>query len=321
MRAWRVARGSALLAGGFYLLLGMIPVVLGLAGPALVPGLDDAEQLLPVLASRHLPGLLYVLFAGGLVSAILSTVDTTLLTAGGLLTHNLAVPILQLTDERTRLRVSRGGVMLCGVIAWAIASTAEGVFALVEEASSFGTAGALVTVCVGLFTRIGGPWAAGSTLLGALAVYLGATFGGLETPFLASLGSALVLYLLISAAERLSHAPSSVSADAAKPYRVERGHTRGGSVTTRTNPERLPMASGRRQRRRAISCSCASFGGGDRSDRARGPAAHTGATVQRADTSRQAAIVFMSWAGIGAGQPASRHTRTIASFVSKYTCQ
>lgn len=200
-RSARVARGSALLAGGFYLLLGLIPVVLGLAGPALVPGLDDAEQLLPVLASRHLPGLLYVLFAGGLVSAILSTVDTTLLTAGGLLTHNLAVPILRIEHERTRLRVSRAGVMLCGVIAWAIASSAEGVFALVEEASSFGTAGGLVTVCFGLFTRVGGPWAAGTTLLGALAVYLGATFGGVSAPFLASLGSALVLYLVVGAWE------------------------------------------------------------------------------------------------------------------------
>jgi hypothetical protein len=29
----------------------------------------------------------------------------------------------------------------------------------------------------------------------------------------------------------------------------------------------------------------------------------------------------MIWLGVGAGQPASRAVRTIASFVSKYTCQ
>jgi Na+/proline symporter len=207
-RSARVAGGSALLAGGLYLLLGLIPVVLGLAGPALMPDLPDAEQLLPRLAERHLPGVLFVLFAGGLVSAILSTVDTTLLTAGGLLTHNLAVPLLRIERDATRLRVARLGVMLCGVVAWAIASTAEGVFALVEEASSFGTAGALVTVCFGLFTRWGGPWAAGSTLVGALAVYLGATFGGVDAPFLASLGSALVLYVGVGAWERW-RAPSA----------------------------------------------------------------------------------------------------------------
>jgi Na+/proline symporter len=201
-RSARVARGSALLAGGIYLLLGLVPVVLGLAGPALVPELADAEQLLPTLAQRHLPGVLYVLFAGGLVSAILSTVDTTLLTAGGLLTHNVAVPLLRVHDERTRLRIARAGVFACGIAAWAIASTADGVFALVEEASSFGTAGGLVTVCFGLFTRVGGAWAAGTTLVGALAVYLGATYGGLATPFLASLASALVLYVGVSAWER-----------------------------------------------------------------------------------------------------------------------
>lgn len=71
-----------------------------------------------------------------------------------------------------------------------------------EAASSFGTAGGLVTVCFGFFTRVGGAWAAGTTLVGALVVYLGATLGGVETPFLASLASALLLYLGVSAMEQ-----------------------------------------------------------------------------------------------------------------------
>jgi Na+/proline symporter len=200
-RSVRVARGSALLAGGLYLLVGLVPVTLGLAGPALQPGLADPEQLLPALAAQHLPPALFVLFAGGLVSAILSTVDTTLLTAGGLLTHNLLAPLGGARDARARLRLARGGVVACGVAAWLIARSADGVFALVEQASSFGTAGALVTVSFGLFTRLGGPAAAGSTLVGALAVYLGAAYGGVPTPFLASLASALLLYLGVSALE------------------------------------------------------------------------------------------------------------------------
>jgi Na+/proline symporter len=205
-RSVRVARGSALLAGVGYLLVGCIPVLLGLAGPLLLPDLAQSEQLLPALASRHLPGLLFVLFAGGLVSAILSTVDTTLLTAGGLLTHNLIAPLTALESEGARLRLARAGVVACGVVAWLIARSADGVFALVQEASSFGTAGSLVTVCFGLFTRIGGPWAAGATLLGALATYLLATLGGLATPFLASLASAVLLYLGVAVLEsRVAH--------------------------------------------------------------------------------------------------------------------
>jgi hypothetical protein len=35
----------------------------------------------------------------------------------------------------------------------------------------------------------------------------------------------------------------------------------------------------------------------------------------------QAWIIFMFCVGVGAGQPASWDTRTIASLVSKYTCQ
>lgn len=206
-RSARVASGSALIAGGLYLVVGLVPVMLGLAGPALLPELVDSEQLLPVLAAQYLPGVLSVLFVGGLVSAILSTVDTTLLTAGGLLTHNLAVPILRIKGERARLRTARIGVMLCGLVAWAIANSAEGVFALVEEASSFGTAGALVTVSFGLFTNFGGPWAAGSSLLGALVVYLAATVVELPAPFLASLAAAFVICVRVALAERRVRRP------------------------------------------------------------------------------------------------------------------
>src|SRR5690606_34947696 len=48
-----VARRGAVLACGLYLFVGSVPVVLGLLGPALLPGLEQPEQLLPALAQRH----------------------------------------------------------------------------------------------------------------------------------------------------------------------------------------------------------------------------------------------------------------------------
>jgi Na+/pantothenate symporter len=80
-------------AGGAYLLIGLIPVTLGLAGAVLVPGLEESEQVLPVLADRYLPTFLAVMFSGALVSAILSTVDSALLVAAGLVSHNVVVQL------------------------------------------------------------------------------------------------------------------------------------------------------------------------------------------------------------------------------------
>lgn len=201
-RTERVAQRSALLAGGLYLVVGTIPLLIGLVGRGLVPGLEDAEQVVPAVAQRLLPTVVFVIFAGGLVSAILSTVDSTLLVASGLLSHNLVVPALGIREERLKVRIARGGVVLFGLLAYVLAVRADGVFELVEQASAFGSSGALVVVCFALFTRLGGPRTATATLLAGLGVYLVGTYAGAQAPFLLSLGAAVVTYLAGSMVER-----------------------------------------------------------------------------------------------------------------------
>jgi Na+/proline symporter len=193
-RSRTVAQRSSLMAGGLYLIVGSIPVVIALLGTHLVGTLAEPEQLLPTIARDHLPTLFFAIFAGGLVSAILSTVDSTLLVASGLLSHNLVVPLARVTDEATKVRLARGGVLLFGLIAYALALNADGVFALVEEASAFGSAGILVTVLFALFTPWGSARTAALTLLGGILIYVLASLGGLATPFLASLGASLALW-------------------------------------------------------------------------------------------------------------------------------
>ncbi len=190
----QVARRSSLAAAALYLLFGSIPLFIGLVGASVVPGVADAEQIVPVVAREVLPTLGYAIFAGALISAILSTVDSTLLVASGLLSHNLIVPIARITSERRKVLIARAGVMGFGVVAYVLALHAEGVFALVEQASAFGSAGALVTIVFGLFTSIGGPRTAIATLAAGMLAYLGALAAGLPLPFLTSLAVALGTY-------------------------------------------------------------------------------------------------------------------------------
>ncbi len=93
-RSAETARRACFVGGGLYLAVGAIPAVLGLCGPWLVPGLEDGEQLVPVLASQHLAAWVYVPFAGALISAILSTVDSCMLAGSTLVTHNVLLPTL-----------------------------------------------------------------------------------------------------------------------------------------------------------------------------------------------------------------------------------
>ncbi|MCC6243536.1 MAG: sodium:solute symporter family protein [Gemmatimonadaceae bacterium] len=206
-RTAQIARRAALTAGALYLVIGLIPVGISLVAGPLVPALADSEQLVPTVARQLLPTLGFALFAGGLISAILSTVDSTLLVASGILSHNVIVPMARISDESVKVRIARGGVLAFGVLAFVLALRAEGVFALVEQASAFGSAGTLVTVCFALFTSLGGARTAAATLVVGVVVYLAGTVGGSSTPFLWSLGLSLATYIIGAMFER-SAAPT-----------------------------------------------------------------------------------------------------------------
>jgi len=201
-RSPQVAQRSALLAGGVYLAFGLIPVSIGLLGFTLLPDLAEPEQVLPLIAQEYLPPFLYMLFAGALVSAILSTVDSVLLVSASLVSHNLILPLRPEMPEQHKIRLARGGVAVFGVVAYVIALHAEGVYRLVEEASAFGSAGLFIVVVFGLFTRIGGPYSALASLLGGIAAWIGGAYlWAIPYPYLASLAVAVAAFLGTALAE------------------------------------------------------------------------------------------------------------------------
>ena len=199
-RSAAVARNATVVAGASYFFVGLMPVGLGLAGAALLPGLVEPEQILPQLAQEYLPTALFVLFTGGLVSAILSTVDSALLMAGGLVSHNVIVQIRPDLSERAKVRVARGAVAVFGVLAYLMALRAERVYELVEEASAFGSSGMVTVLCFGLFTRIGGKGSAVAAMLAGVGTWIvGAHVVGWPYPYLTSLATATAAYLVAAA--------------------------------------------------------------------------------------------------------------------------
>ncbi len=208
-RSPEVAQRSALGAGALYLLIGSIPVMIALLGSTLTGPIAEPEQLLPMVAQAWLPAPLYALFVAGLVSALLSTVDSTLLVASGLLSHNIVVPLANVTEHRSKVRLARLGVVALGVASYVLALNAEGVFALVEQASAFGSAGILVTVMFALFTPWGGPATAIATLVAGVASYSLAVVLDTPTPFLISLAVSLLVWLTGCLAETAPRRPAS----------------------------------------------------------------------------------------------------------------
>lgn len=200
-RSGTVARRSALAAGLLYAAVGSIPVLLGLLGPAVLPDLAQPDELLPEFARTRLSTLAYTLFAGALVSAILSTVDSALLVSSSLFSHNIAGRLRPDLDERAKLLVARACTVGFGLVALVLASTATSVGDLMELTNGFGSAGIFVLLVFGLFTRFGGATAAFTALALGATTFVGGYLGGWNYPYLASLAAALGSYLLVARLE------------------------------------------------------------------------------------------------------------------------
>jgi len=193
-RSGAVAQRASLMAGTLYIAIGLIPIAIALLATSFMGPIADSETILPAVARDVLPTIVFAVFAGGLVSAILSTVDSTLLVSSGLLAHNLIVPLAKITDERRKVLIARAGVLLFGLIAYTLALISSGVLDLVEQASALGSTGIVVTVLFGLFTTLGSPRTAGATLVVGLVSYVGGVVAGFDTPFLFSLACTLLTW-------------------------------------------------------------------------------------------------------------------------------
>jgi SSS family transporter len=160
-----VARIGCYWAAGIYLVIGSVPVLLGLLGTAVGFEATDPNRFLPQLASQYLDPIMYVVLMGAIVSAILSTVDTTLLAVSAIATRNIVERVVPDLSEKSRVRVGRLLTATAGVVAFFIAATGDSIKGLVEIASSVGSSGILIALLFGLHSRFGDERAAVAALL------------------------------------------------------------------------------------------------------------------------------------------------------------
>ncbi len=175
-RTAAIAAGGTVAGGLMYLAMGLLPLFLGLVGPILLKDLPEPEQIVPKLAEAYLPPFGYALFVGALVSAILSVVHAALHAPAAQLSHNVVTRLMPGLSPRGRLTSVRVCVLALSVVAWVLANSVETIKELVELASAFGSAGAIVVALLGLFTGFGGPAAAMVALISGSLVWAVAKF-------------------------------------------------------------------------------------------------------------------------------------------------
>ncbi len=186
-------------AAFLYFFVGLIPLFLGLVGSEIIDVSQAGEAFLPELAKKVLPATIYVLFLGALCSAILSTIDSTLLSISAVVGHNIIVPLKADMSERQKILIQRIIVAISGILVYFVASAGEDIYGLIEMSSSFGSAGLVICLVLGLWTRLGGPVTCLATLIvGAASAWLFQYNLEWAAGYSASLLLCLIVYLVMA---------------------------------------------------------------------------------------------------------------------------
>ncbi len=145
-RSEKIAQRACLIAGSAYLVFGMIPVLLGLAARHLFSDSVDVP-IIPALASLFLHPALAVIFVIALLSAILSTIDSALLSPAAILSHNL----LSRVHRPSRLVLNRLSVALIAAASASLAIIGKNAYALLEASYEMTLVGLVVPMLGGLY--------------------------------------------------------------------------------------------------------------------------------------------------------------------------
>lgn len=132
----KVARQSGIVGAFTYLLLGGIPLFIGIAGRQIYPDLTTPEHLIPLLAKDYLSPVFFTLFACGLFSAIMSTADSYLLAGTTLVTHNVLLKWRPVEDEKKKIFVLRLVNIGISLIALALAFSGQSIFNLMVHSGT-----------------------------------------------------------------------------------------------------------------------------------------------------------------------------------------
>lgn len=213
-RSANTARAACLVAGVVYLSVGLVPVFLALSVDLL--GVKPGGSILPALAELFLEPAVAVIFLVAVMSAVLSTIDSAILSPAGLLAQN----ILPRVSKVPSLRLNQLSVVGVALVSLAFAYGGQSAYELLESAYELAVAGLLVPLAIGLYSKRGAERAALAAMgfgMGLWTLHLALGWHGLFQPWLGPLGLALpvglaaagcslVAYLLAAAPVRSGQA-------------------------------------------------------------------------------------------------------------------
>ena len=163
----KTARTSVLWAALFIIPLAFGITLIGMGASVLFPQISP-EQAFPTVIKEILPPFMGGIVLAALLCAVMSSADTTLLSASTILVVNIVGWFKPSLSERKILSLSRWGVVALGVCSLIVALMLKGVISALLFAYTVYTAGVILPVLAGFYRK-----RLRVTPLGAMAALIG----------------------------------------------------------------------------------------------------------------------------------------------------
>ena len=195
----RVAQRAFYIGSVGYLLIALVPVMLGLLASVSMPGIEDKETVVPRLAMEHLHPVLMAVFVGAVLAAIMSSADSALLSAASIISNNILPAFKAGTTDHERLNWARWSIPICGVVAGFTAFQVQAIYELILDANAILLAGVVVPFVLGIWWRAANRTGALSAMAAGVFAWFATAMLWPELPGdLVGMGVCLVTMLIVT---------------------------------------------------------------------------------------------------------------------------
>ena len=195
----KISVQASFTASAMYLVIGLIPLFIGLAGVKLYPDLlsGDTQLLIPGVVLRHGGVMLQVFFFGALLSAILSTTSGAILAPATIIGENVIKPFFKNMTDKQLLLVMRLSVIIVAMAATLLALWRQNIYELVAESSAFSLVSLFAPFFLGLYWKKAN--ATGATLsmiIGMITWLVGTTEAWEVPPMLVGFAASIAAHVI-----------------------------------------------------------------------------------------------------------------------------
>jgi SSS family transporter len=220
-RTEQVAQNAFYIGGIGYLLFGMVPVTIGYIAAITMPGVEDPNAIIPLLAVEHLHPVLVAIFVGAVISAIMSTSDSILLGCGTVISVNLLPRVIKECSGELRLRVARWSVPVIAAVSLYTAFNTNTVISAIAAAISLGFACMSAPFLLCIWWRKLNSTGGFSGIAAGFAVFAALKFLYPEVPAdFAGFGTSLVVSVVVSLLTQGSSPPKPLTGADGEPMKL-----------------------------------------------------------------------------------------------------